>query len=205
MCPNGGDTCKYRHALPPGYVFKTKKQRELEAAAKAEAGEEEVDICEAIEAERARLPTAGQVKVTAETFKAWKEARDKRKVEAMKTKQEEEAKKGQASGRAFAVLSGRALFTYDPSLFVDDADADVDVYSDQSDEEGEEEAAARAAEGGSNAAAGGGVVVGDASAFLEGGGEADVEGLDDLEDEEGEGEGEGGGEEEEEEGEGEKS
>lgn len=21
-CPNGGDTCKYRHALPPGYVLK---------------------------------------------------------------------------------------------------------------------------------------------------------------------------------------
>lgn len=35
-CPNGGDACKYRHALPPGYVFKSKKQREAEAAAAAE-------------------------------------------------------------------------------------------------------------------------------------------------------------------------
>lgn len=26
ICPGGGDACKYRHALPPGYVFKTKKQ-----------------------------------------------------------------------------------------------------------------------------------------------------------------------------------
>ena len=25
-CPNGGDTCKYRHALPPGYVLKRDKK-----------------------------------------------------------------------------------------------------------------------------------------------------------------------------------
>ncbi len=32
VCPNGGDTCKYRHALPTGYVYKSKAQRDLEAA-----------------------------------------------------------------------------------------------------------------------------------------------------------------------------
>ena len=25
-CPNGGDKCMYRHCLPPGFVFKTKKK-----------------------------------------------------------------------------------------------------------------------------------------------------------------------------------
>ena len=25
-CPNGGTGCMYRHALPPGFVFKTKKK-----------------------------------------------------------------------------------------------------------------------------------------------------------------------------------
>lgn len=30
VCPNGGANCMYRHALPPGYVFKTKRERELE-------------------------------------------------------------------------------------------------------------------------------------------------------------------------------
>jgi hypothetical protein len=28
ICPNGGDTCKYRHALPPGYVLKKKETDE---------------------------------------------------------------------------------------------------------------------------------------------------------------------------------
>ena len=127
VCPNGGDQCKYRHALPPGFVFKTKKERELEAAMKAEGEAEDIDIGEIIEAERARLPPNG-TKVTAESFKAWKAARDARKADAIKQKQEEEIKKGQATGKQFKVLSGRALFTYDPSLFVDDADASNDVY-----------------------------------------------------------------------------
>ena len=92
--PGGGGTaglpCKYRHALPPGFVFKTRKEREAEAAAKLEGGEEEADIGEAIEDERRRLPTAGLTPVTAETFKAWKEKRDKRKAaEAEKRASEE--------------------------------------------------------------------------------------------------------------------
>ena len=47
-CPNGGDQCKYRHALPPGYVYKSKKQREAEAAAAADP-ENKVSIEEEIE------------------------------------------------------------------------------------------------------------------------------------------------------------
>jgi hypothetical protein len=39
VCPNGGDACKYRHALPTGYVYKSKAQRDLEAA---EAADREV-------------------------------------------------------------------------------------------------------------------------------------------------------------------
>jgi hypothetical protein len=33
-CPNGED-CKYRHALPPGFVYKSKEQREAESASRA--------------------------------------------------------------------------------------------------------------------------------------------------------------------------
>lgn len=29
-CPNGGDKCIYRHALPPGFVFKKAKTEETE-------------------------------------------------------------------------------------------------------------------------------------------------------------------------------
>lgn len=34
MCvgPNGGDECKYKHSLPPGFVLKTKEQRAAEKA-----------------------------------------------------------------------------------------------------------------------------------------------------------------------------
>lgn len=31
-CPNGGDECKYKHSLPPGFVLKTKEQRAAEKA-----------------------------------------------------------------------------------------------------------------------------------------------------------------------------
>lgn len=27
-CPNGGSTCKYRHALPPGFILKSKQSKE---------------------------------------------------------------------------------------------------------------------------------------------------------------------------------
>ena len=30
--PNGGDDCKYKHSLPPGFVLKTKEQRAAEKA-----------------------------------------------------------------------------------------------------------------------------------------------------------------------------
>ncbi len=38
VCPNGGDGCKYRHALPEGYVFKTKRERDAERMEFLEAG-----------------------------------------------------------------------------------------------------------------------------------------------------------------------
>jgi hypothetical protein len=156
-CPNGGSTCKYRHALPPGFVFKTKRQREEEQAAKLAGEQEDVDIGELIEIERAKLPNTGLTKVTADTFKAWKEARDKRKLAEMKTAVEESAKKGNAGGKDFKIMSGRALFTFNPDLFVDDADADEEVYSDdggESDADGDEQE-----DGRGNAEEEGGVVV----------------------------------------------
>lgn len=29
-CPNGGDNCKYRHALPPGFVLKSQQAKKAE-------------------------------------------------------------------------------------------------------------------------------------------------------------------------------
>lgn len=153
-CPNG-DNCIYRHALPPGYVFKSKKQRELEAQA-AENEEEERDITEEIEELRAALP-AGGTPITEESFMAWKKKRDERKAAEIKAKIAEENKKA-GSHRDNKGISGRALFTFDPSLFVDDADADASAYKRPEEEDTAE--------------------VADAGAFLDD--DDDLEGLEDL-------------------------
>ncbi|KAF1316804.1 zinc finger protein, partial [Globisporangium splendens] len=121
VCPNGGASCKYRHALPPGYVFKTRAEREAEKSRKVE----EISIEEIIEQQRAKLGPHGGTPVTAESLAKWKEDKIKRKkVEEEKRRKEEMKKTG---GRG--IMSGRALFTFDPTLFRDDADADEDRYS----------------------------------------------------------------------------
>ena len=67
LCPpslvpplQNGAGCKYRHALPPGYVFKTKKEREAEVALKTQEGSAAVNLEELIEEERRKLPTTGE-------------------------------------------------------------------------------------------------------------------------------------------------
>ena len=40
-CPDGGDNCKYRHALPPGFVLKSQKKADAEAAKRQEITLEE--------------------------------------------------------------------------------------------------------------------------------------------------------------------
>jgi hypothetical protein len=58
--------------------------------------------------------------VTLETFNKWKEQQRAKKEAEILAKAQEVAKQG---GKAKGLLSGRALFTFDPSLFVDDDEA----------------------------------------------------------------------------------
>jgi hypothetical protein len=51
-CPNGGE-CKYRHALPPGYVLKSQMKELLEEEARGVR-----DVAEEIEEERAKVVAA---------------------------------------------------------------------------------------------------------------------------------------------------
>ena len=150
LCPNGGDSCKYKHSLPPGFVYKSKKQRDAEAA--AAAAEEVEDIVDQIEAARARLP-AGGTPITAETFAIWKAKRDAVRAAAAAALAEEVLTSRAAGGGAAAsketrMLSGRALFTYDPSLFVDDAEAGAADEFEGSEEEEDDEDNGGAAVGG---------------------------------------------------------
>lgn len=69
MCP-AGKACKYRHALPPGFVLKKLVKDDEEE-------EEKVSLTQLIQEERQNLtkslkPGQALTKVTEDTFKAWK-------------------------------------------------------------------------------------------------------------------------------------
>lgn len=117
-CPNGGSACKYRHALPPGYVLKREKK-------KADSGPT-LTLEELIETERNKLGS-DLTMVTLETFTEWKAKRTQAAIEAreeLRRKDKERAKTDSNQG-----ISGRDLFEYNPDLFVDDESAmDQDAY-----------------------------------------------------------------------------
>jgi len=118
-CPNGGEKCIYRHALPPGFIFKLKE---------AEEDVPLIPVEQTIEAERKALK--GITPVTLEHFLKWKA--DK-KARTEKEKQEEEKKKSEnRSGRT--VMSGREMFVFNPDLFIDDDEALEENELDQEDE-----------------------------------------------------------------------
>eukprot|EP00922_Rhytidocystis_sp_ex-Travisia-forbesii_P037779 GHVS01056276.1.p1 GENE.GHVS01056276.1~~GHVS01056276.1.p1 ORF type:complete len:355 (+),score=71.54 GHVS01056276.1:714-1778(+) len=112
-CPNGGDNCKYRHCLPPGYVLK--------ASADEEEDEEDEELFEdKIERMRLALPPGG-TPVTLATLTAWRENKETERMRALEETRVAEAKR--TGGRGLHVLTGKDLFAYDPSLFVDDEGA----------------------------------------------------------------------------------
>ena len=106
-CPNGGDKCQYRHALPAGYVLKSDVK---EVEDKTELLEDR------IERERRALTT--RTPVTLDRLQVWLKNKQQRKEEEEALVMEE-AKQSYAKGKR-PVISGRALFAIDPSLFIDD-------------------------------------------------------------------------------------
>ncbi|KAH4001758.1 hypothetical protein HBI38_083390 [Parastagonospora nodorum] len=93
-CPNGGDDCKYKHSLPPGFVIKTKEQRAAEKVLMANSPMATLTLEDFLESERHKL-TGKLTPVTEETFAKWKLDRISKK------QAEEEAKKmKEATGRA---------------------------------------------------------------------------------------------------------
>jgi ssDNA-binding Zn-finger/Zn-ribbon topoisomerase 1 len=123
-CKNGND-CHYRHCLPPGYVLKAKMKKE-------EGEEEEEDIGAQIEVERKLLDISKCTPVTLETFKAWKL---KKEAEKLQKKESEEKEKAKEALKKPSVMSGRALFAFDATLFQDDEaaanDEDYEVDDEQ--------------------------------------------------------------------------
>ncbi|XP_057535020.1 zinc finger CCCH domain-containing protein 11 [Amaranthus tricolor] len=107
VCPNGGKSCHYRHALPPGYVLKSQMKALLE---------EETDktpIEEEIEEQRSKVKSS--TPMTPELFAEWKRKKTEARAASMASQSEERAKNDR--------MSGRELFMSNASLFVDDVGA----------------------------------------------------------------------------------
>lgn len=85
----------------------------------AEVAPDERPIEEIIEERRRALPPGG-TPVNPETFKAWKEKKEAERLEKVEAGRKADPKSG---AKGLVGLSGRDLFTYDASLFVDDDDA----------------------------------------------------------------------------------
>jgi len=124
-CPNGGDKCQYRHALPEGYVLKRDKVDEV-----VDEGPKIEDI---IEEERKALGP-GRTPVTFERLQEWLAKKKAAQAEA-EAAELEAARSAYAKGKRSGV-TGRMLFSIDASLFVDDAAAGEDRYvREESDDE----------------------------------------------------------------------
>ena len=105
ICPAGGDNCKYRHALPPGFVLKKK-----------DTGNENKNVQsleDFIEEERRKLPEM-LTPVTEDSFKKWKEGRLK-ETQVAEDKKLKELESMIQAGKAQG-LSGRQLFSFVPQF-----------------------------------------------------------------------------------------
>lgn len=109
VCPNG-DTCKYKHSLPEGFILKTKEQKLAEK--RAAANQPIITLEEFIETERAHLPKT-LTPVTLETFTEWK----KKQEASKKEKEEEDLKKNKTK-----VVSGKQLLL--SGKYIDDSEED---------------------------------------------------------------------------------
>lgn len=114
VCPGGGDSCMYRHALPPGFVLKKDKKKEEK--------EDEISLEDLIEKERAALGP-NVTRITLESFLAWKKR--KRQERIVKAEEEMERRKADFKAGKSLGISGREVFEFRPEL-VDDDDEEAD-------------------------------------------------------------------------------
>ncbi|CAD8135257.1 unnamed protein product [Paramecium pentaurelia] len=144
VCPNGM-TCHYKHCLPQGYVFRKKEEPKQR---------QEGDLEEEIDEQISQLQKGG-TKITKEVFEKWKQDRaERKKLEAEKQKLEEQKKKGQKQTGGNSQMTGRALFVFDPSLFIDDEEAEKEYEReelvDENDEDDEDQNKQKLYEGDEN-------------------------------------------------------
>ncbi|KAF4125840.1 Zinc finger C-x8-C-x5-C-x3-H type (and similar) [Geosmithia morbida] len=117
VCPNGADKCMYRHALPPGFILKTKEQRAAEKALLDKSPLKTLTLEDFLESERHKL-TGTLTPVTPETFAKWKQERMGKK------QAEEQARKAKET-------TGRDLFESGKWKHDEDEDDDDDDGDDE--------------------------------------------------------------------------
>ncbi|GMK58731.1 hypothetical protein CspeluHIS016_0601730 [Cutaneotrichosporon spelunceum] len=108
ICPNGGDSCMYRHALPPGFVLKKDKKDE---------DKDTISLEDFIEVERHKLKPP-LTPVTPETFAAWKKNRLEKKEaeeEALTKAKQQQRAAGKLTG-----MTGKDLFDFGGEMFEDE-------------------------------------------------------------------------------------
>lgn len=112
VCPNGVN-CKYKHALPQGFVLDTKKQVEKR------------EFCIETDIDDARQAlTAKGTPMTYDLYVEWRAKRKIRKEKEAEERRKEELKKvGMKVQKGKKIMSGKALFVFNPTLFKDDDDA----------------------------------------------------------------------------------
>ncbi|XP_030832320.1 zinc finger CCCH domain-containing protein 15 [Strongylocentrotus purpuratus] len=128
-CPNG-EKCKYKHALPPGFVLKKDKKKMEE-----QEEDSKISLEELIEDERNKL-TGNLTKINLQTFMQWKKrkiAEKVEKLEADQNKKRNELKQGKSLG-----VTGRELFSFKPEMVGEDDD-EGDVFTYKREEEDDEE------------------------------------------------------------------
>ena len=140
QCPNGGENCQYRHMVPAGYVL----QRDQKNKEEEKDPDADMTLEEKIERDRNALDSKNLTPVTLETFLAWKKKKAEEKQKALEEQRKSEIQKKEKGNLTKSIMSGKALFTYDPTLFKDDDDAvDEDLYEE---DQGEEETKAEGSE-----------------------------------------------------------
>ncbi|KAK6905157.1 hypothetical protein I203_105977 [Kwoniella mangroviensis CBS 8507] len=115
-CPNGGDKCMYRHALPPGFVLKADKKAAEDAAKK-----DKISLEEFLEVERHKLK-APLTPVTSESFAHWKKTRQEKKQAEQEAL--EKAKATQRAAGKMTGMTGKDMFEFGGELYEDDDEGD---------------------------------------------------------------------------------
>ncbi|KAL5006169.1 hypothetical protein ScPMuIL_017327 [Solemya velum] len=129
QCPNGGDKCMYKHALPPGFMLK-KDQKKTDKI-------DEISLEELIEKERASLG-GSTTRVTLESFLKWKERKKREKKQAI-VAEHEKKKADYIAGRMLGI-SGRELFEFNPELMDGDDDEAGEIVREKEEDDEDETA-----------------------------------------------------------------